>query len=308
DLVHITTNPGNVITWLSQGDGSWDVVGFTSTGDTCLQGCGSWLAADVNGDGRVDLVHLTTNPGNVITWLSQGDGSWDVVGFTSKGDTCLQGCGIWEAADVNGDGRVDLVHVTSVPGVVITWLSNGDGTFSIPSFTSSGDQCLLDCGTWEVGDVNGDGKADLVHLTTNPGSVVTWFSKGDGSYDVVGFTTKGDTCLQGCGTWQRGDLNGDGKMDLIHLTSNPGQVISWLSNGDGSFQLASFTSKGDTCLQGCGSWQQGDLNGDGKVDLVHLTSNPGDAIDWLSNGDGTFNVIGFTTKADVCLQGCGGWL
>jgi hypothetical protein len=153
-------------------------------------------------------------------------------------------------------------------------------------FTFAGDTCLTDCGTWQVGDVNGDGKADLLHLTNNnPGSVVTWLSKGDGTYQVSGFTAASDTCLTHCGVWVAGDVNGDGKTDLMHITNNnPGNVITWLSNGDGTYQVSWFTFAGDTCLTDCGTWQVGDVNGDGKADLMHITSNnPGNVIAWRSS-------------------------
>src|SRR5207302_2571397 len=135
--------------------------------------------------------------------------------------------------------------------------------------------------TWQVGDANGDGKADLFHVTTNPGEIITWLSKGDGSFATTSFESGGDRCLQGCGTWEKGDLDGDGKVDLLHISTNPGQVFTWRSNGDGSFAVGTYTSGGDQCLQDCGTWKPADTNGDGKVDLVHVTTNKGQIITWL---------------------------
>ncbi|MEW5837116.1 MAG: toxin TcdB middle/N-terminal domain-containing protein, partial [Pseudomonadota bacterium] len=122
----------------------------------------------------------------------------------------------------------------------VGWPSSGDGNYTVTGFASTGDTCLQTCGTWQAGDVNGDGKTDLIHITTNPGQVITWLSNGNGNYTVTGFASTGDTCLQTCGTWQTGDVNGDGKTDLIHITTNPGQVITWLP-GHSSDLLQSIT-------------------------------------------------------------------
>ncbi len=247
DLIHFTNNPGNLITWLSNGDGTFRTVRDTSGADTCLLECGAWAVGDVNGDGRADLIHGTDNPGNFITWLSNGDGTYDVVSYISRDDTCM-GCGTWSFGDVNGDGNTDLLHITNGPGLVITWLSNGDGTYTVERYSSTADTCLADpdCGggSWFlVGDVNGDGRADLLHITRNPGNVISWLSNGDGTYHVVSYTSRDDTCLVECGVWTVGDVNGDGKTDLIHITTNPGQIITWLARGSYG-DLLTWTSNG----------------------------------------------------------------
>lgn len=307
DLVHITSNPGQVITWLGNGEGGYTVAAYTSGADTCMTNCGSWQFGDVNGDGKTDLIHITTNPGQVVTWLSNGDGTYNVVWFTTAADTQLQNGKGLIAADVNGDGKTDLVHITSNPGQVITWLSNGNGTYTITSDTSAGDQCLINCGSWQFGDVNGDGRTDLIHVTTNPGQVVTWLSNGNGSYTQTWFTTSGDTDLQNGKSLLAADVNGDGRTDLVHITSNPGQVITWLSNGNGTFTLTAFVAAGDQCLINCGDWKLADVNGDGRTDLVHLTTNPGQVVTWLSRGDGSYNLASVTSPGDTCLNGCGSW-
>ena len=217
------------IGWIQNTSGSYSVVGYTSSADKCLITCGQWQSGDVNGDGKTDFIHITTNPGNFITWLSKGDGSYNVVSYTSGGDTCLITCGQWQSGDVNGDGKTDFIHITTNPGNFITWLSKGDGTYNVVSYTSGGDTCLITCGHWQSGDVNGDGKTDFIHITTNPGNFITWLSKGDGSYNVVSYISGGDTCLITCGQWQAGDVNGDGKTDFIHITTNPGNFITWFA-------------------------------------------------------------------------------
>jgi len=75
---------------------------------------GGWLALDVDGDGRTDLLHLTNVAGEVRVWRSKGDGSFDITRFTTTVDTPLLD-GTWRIVDLNGDGRADLVHMKQAP-------------------------------------------------------------------------------------------------------------------------------------------------------------------------------------------------
>jgi hypothetical protein len=111
----------------------------------------------------------------------------------------------------------------------LNWFQATTGSYNIVGYVSTVDACLLSCGPWQAGDVNGDGKTDLIHITSNPGQVITWIAKGDGSYNIVGYVSTVDACLLSCGQWQAGDVNGDGKTDLIHIANNSGQMITWMT-------------------------------------------------------------------------------
>lgn len=307
DFVHIADDNGRVFTWISNGNGTYQVSVFQSTGDTCLKTCGTWQFGDINGDGKQDLIHLTNDSGQVITWTSNGNGTYQVVAYTGAGDTCVKSCGFWVANDVDGDGKTDLTHFTNDSGQVITWLSKGNGTYQLIAFVAGGDTCLKSCGTWQAGDINGDSKGDFIHMTNDSGQVISWISKGDGTYQLIAFTSAGDTCLKSCGSWQSGDFNGDGKTDLIHLANDTGNALIWLNKGDGTYQVVAYVASGDTCLKSCGKWQLGDINGDGKTDLIHLTNDSGGTIVWLSKGDGSFQLVAYTSTGDTCLKSCGSW-
>ena len=129
------------------------------------------IKADVNGDGRMDLVFNerggTPDVNQVDVAFANGDGTFTLAApDASPAAAPPEGWSNYKmlAADVDGDGRSDLVWnaLTDSSNVVYIAMSNGDGTFDWrPRWVHD------TAGVWSgdsvvTGDVNGDGKTDLV--------------------------------------------------------------------------------------------------------------------------------------------------
>ncbi|HEX3047773.1 MAG TPA: RHS repeat-associated core domain-containing protein [Bacillota bacterium] len=160
------------------------------------------------------------------------------------------------------------------------------------------------------GDVNGDGKTDLIQLYDSDGrlGIATYLSNGAShnytwSNDDIGAGS-------GAGPFLTGDVNGDGKTDIIQLWNNNGRlaVITYLANGTG------YTLAWGTNDIGAGSgaikFLTGDVNGDGKTDIIQLWDNNGrlGAGTYLANGTGYtlawgVNDIGAGSGAITFLTG-----
>ena len=313
-VVNIFNSAGNrtqgiVGVLMGNGDGTFQApVSYNSGGVNAS----SIVVADVNGDGKPDL--LVANQctsgnncssivlGNVGVLLGNGDGTFQAaVSYSSGGE---YGASV-VAADVNGDGKLDLLVANACVGVsncanggVGVLLGNGDGTFQAPvSYNSGG----YDASSIRVADVNGDGKPDLlvanncVDDNCASGSVGVLLGNGDGTFQApASYTSDGvDTYSIAVG-----DLNGDGKPDLLVANNCAdsncanGTVGVLLGNGDGTFQSAIHYNPGGDEAQ---SIAVGDLNGDGKPDLLVANlcgsmsgcANGGVGV-LLGNGDGTF--------------------
>jgi hypothetical protein len=215
-------------------------------------------------------------------------------------------------ADLNGDGKPDVVSVN------FGGESNGDGSVGVLLGTGKGHflkASVYDAGGGgptgiAVGDLNGDGKPDLVVVTqgclnmTND-CVGVLIGNGDGTFQpAVAYPRGGRDWASGPGLSTPvmiADVNGDGKADLIVINQTDinygdGQVGVLLGNGDGTFRpVATYATGGFAAYAGF----LADLNGDGKADAVVLNCSPHGSSDCshdatigvlLGNGDGTFKT------------------
>ena len=133
-------------------------------------------AVDVNGDGYPDVVAYDLANNATITWLNLGNGTFNTA-VTTRLDTTYGTANFGYLADVNGDGKADLIFATFVPPTTgITWtiyletqLGKGDGTFGTASqaraesFTVNAPIGVFLNAQYDiaVGDINGDGKMDI---------------------------------------------------------------------------------------------------------------------------------------------------
>jgi Bacterial Ig-like domain (group 3)/FG-GAP-like repeat len=292
---------GGVAVLLGKGDGTFQpAVSYDSGGLTAT----SIAVADVNGDGKPDLLVTNMYAGNgnysrgsVGVLLGNGDGTFKpAVSYDSGGEYAYSVA----VADVNADGKPDLLVANycadsaCATGGVGVFLGNGDGTFKPAVSYDSGGQVALSVA---VADVNGDGRPDLIVANQctsglcHDGAAGVLLGNGDGTFQAaISYDSGGN----GTDSVAVADANGDGKLDLLVLNqgANPngnpdGRVAVLLGRGDGTFQGAlTFAPGGDWAY----SVAVGDVNGDGKPDLIvadQLTSGGAIAV-LLGKGDGTF--------------------
>ena len=138
-------------------------------------------------------------------------------------------------------------------------------------------------------DFNNDGKLDFaVANQISPGTVSVFLGNGRGQFEsATAFSTNASYCV----AIAAGDFNGDGSPDIAALNNcnslercSNGTLSVALGNGDGTFQLATNYDIGITPK----SLAIGDLNHDGKLDIVVASASSGFISVFVGNGDGTF--------------------
>lgn len=264
---------------------------------------GRMIATDLDGNGTLDLAISTTH--SVISLLNDGSGNLSVKGLVGFADQFALPDAI-AAADFNKDGKIDIVVALDAdnPSLVLL-LGNGDGTFTNTGAFGDVGYFSQQSG-FAVGDFNDDGNPDFAYA--NGFGLTVWTGDGAGHFTKAYANNSMDTLL----AVTTGDFNGDGKLDLAVITSNDTELGIFLGDGYGGFRLA-WRMKVDP-NPGGSNLVVGDLNGDGKPDLVMATNLPSlvPFMVFLGKGDGSFQPAslnlprgGFRSVAVADLNGDG---
>ena len=248
----------------------------------------SLTTADIDGDGRLDIVTSNSDNKTVSVLFNNGDGFATAVVY-AVGEPPRSVA----AADVNGDGYTDLVVGNSSNTSLTVLLNDGTGAFTEHKDYAIGGNSL----SVAVADINGDGKADIIDListvngphTPPPGFLSILLNDGAGIFADPDFYATGfsqSVVVE--------DVTGDGIADIVvrnYGYYSNGSFSVWLNNGDGTFApttsylFDSFVSYSDTLAAV-------DFNGDGKSDIIlagrDYSKNSGVVSIFLNNGDGTF--------------------
>ncbi len=272
-----------------------------------------WFTADVNGNGKADIVGVQKNGSNVkiLTAFSLGNGTYDTTHTFDPPSTspiAWDNDFKWFPGDVNGDGKMDIVGVINSGGYVrfVTLLSDGSGSYTVKFSTSTSIAWDKDF-KWFAGNVNGDKFADILGVIQSGGNIqfVTAMSNGaEGTFGAINRSDPADpVSWSGLHKWFLGDANGDGLSDIMGvLVLDLGQSAAFLtamSKNDGTGKLNVVQSSPSHIWAGLPSakWAVGDLNGDGKTDFVEMWDYTLDSVNHFTKfslvtsvGDGSYTI------------------
>ncbi len=234
------------------------------------------IVADVNGDGRLDLITANENTNNLTVLTNDGNGGFKF--YTTLVTAGYPGSAI--AADFNRNGRMDLICNTTLGLEVLT--NDGHGVFG-PSVTlavGSSPQAPV------AADINSDGYLDLIVPSyTSSGTLTLFTNNTHGTFGYHATYSVGSYPACVCAA----DVNGDGYVDLITASyrGNNGNSLTVLTNnGKGVFGFNARIAVGKAPI-----WIAAvDVNGDGYVDLLTANNEAETLTVLTNNGTGVFGI------------------
>src|SRR6266705_2655777 len=235
DLVVSNVDSNTISVLLGNGDGTFQAA------QSLPVGLNPWYFAlgDFNSDGILDLAvadygcsqECHPSPSNtVLVLLGNGDGTFRPAPNLTVGN----GPAGVAVADLNGDGKPDLVVANFDDNTLSVLLGNGDGTFrAAQTFGGVGPKPQ----TVAVGDFNGDGKPDLVAPNYGSNSISVLLGNGDGTFQAAqNYLVDSAPVFVAVG-----DLNGDGKPDLAVADLHTFNISVLINNSGGSPVVATPT-------------------------------------------------------------------
>ena len=265
------------------------------------------LAADVNNDGKTDMVILLSQPTQVLVLLGNGDGTFQApLALPLVNSPFAMGLG-----DFNGDGKIDLAvrecPLATTNCDIAVYRGKGNGTFALDTVlpapgSASSTRSLV------VTDLNRDGTLDIATAAlsgpsaTPTANFTVFFGRGDGSFRAPVVTPVAFTGPEGSvasvPSIVAGDFNGESTPDLaVEAGSECGSACGqgtmniFIDNGAGGFKLKqSFPSSPN---EGPNNWLAADLNNDLRTDLARFSGSvrSGSFQAWAGSGTGTFSTI-----------------
>ena len=267
------------ISWYENVDGdgsSWVEEVVTTEADSAS----SVFAADVDGDGDLDILSSSTADDSITWYENEGGGSgWDAFTISSTAD----GATSVFAGDVDSDGDMDVLSSSNVDDKV-AWYENEDGAGT--SWTAR----TIAIGTSATGvsnpfsvlaaDIDADGDLDAAAVSLGDDKIV-WYENASASGDGTSWTQHNVfTSADGPHGVAAADVDGDGDLDLVSGSRNDDRV-RWHRNSDGLGE-SWLTSTISTFSDETQHVFAADVDGDGDVDVL-AASRADDEIAWSEN-------------------------
>ncbi|HEV7241181.1 MAG TPA: C1 family peptidase [Thermoanaerobaculia bacterium] len=258
-----------VYQWVSGGLTTLWSTGNIGQGSTALK----FRVGDVDGDGKDEIVQLWDHGGQlamiVYSWSNGAMTTLWSTGNIGQGSTALK----FLVGDVNGDGKDEIVQLWDHGGqlamIVYSW-SNG----AMTTLWSTGNIGQGSPGIkWLIGDVNGDGNAEVVQLYNKGGQLgMNVYGWSSGAMSTI-FSRSDMGQGQGNEGWLIGDMTGNGSDNVVQLFDSSGSlgmnIFAWRSNAMTTIWSTPSMGQGSPAI----AFLMGNVTGNGKASVVQEWAN-----------------------------------
>ncbi|KAJ5670529.1 uncharacterized protein N7477_005892 [Penicillium maclennaniae] len=214
-------------------------------------------------------------------------GTWQMVPYQYKSiyidDTTAfteQDNGVWELADYNNDGTLDLIYIqnrNTDSGKVEITVASGASNFK--SYLVENLHTVFDVqvdGRWQMLDLNGDGTLDLVYIknsNTASNYAEVYVASGASQFATLVSKTESSLSISNDGTWLLADYGLNGIYDLFfiqNINTASGYVEVNVASGASGYQTIVQSVHTTFSVENNGTWMMYDWNKDNVLDLIYI--------------------------------------
>lgn len=243
---------------------------------------------DFNGDGAEDL--MCRDAGRI--WIDYADNRGFLTGATdwwTSTSFCTQTGSELHLGDFNGDGRTDLLckrgRLMSID------YASPTGRFDGIDWSTARNWCTHRGSRLHLGDLNGDGRTDL--LCKDPNRIFVDYADSRGQFDDTDWSIGTTWCTARGDTLHLGDVSGDGRVDMI-CRGRSGIAVD-RADSLGRFTGTDWTMATTFCTHAGAMSEFADANGDGRADWI--CRDPSRL--WIDYADSTGRFLGLDWHRDI---------
>ncbi|WP_159017366.1 reprolysin-like metallopeptidase [Cognatiluteimonas profundi] len=276
DLLFRSHSAGRFVIWFMSGTTRIAYATTFLANGYSLVGTG-----DFNGDHRTDL--LWSSGHDLLISMSSGAGYSNIT----TPYTFAQGTQVLGAADINNDGKADILLRNEAAGVLAVWYMDGANRVAYQQQAIPPQYRFIG-----AADMNKDGRQDLVWTTASQQLLVSFNTGNSFTSTLLALTYSPDYTLAGVT-----DVNGDHAGDLLFRSEPLGKLVTWFMSGTSRIAFSSQSISGAYHLVG-----KGNFNGDRLGDLVWKNGN-GNVLVSLSTGSSFSSaLLPYTYSLDYPLM------
>lgn len=303
-LCHDTTNGAKWVD-LASSSATYGTTDYSTAANWCGHATGRLYKGDFNGDGRQDLLCHDVSSG--AKWLDYASttGTYAGTDWSTSAAWCNHNTAQLFVGDFNGDGKDDILCHDVSSGYKWVDYASTTGTFGGTDWELNTNWCSHATGRVFIGDFNGDNRDDLLCHDVSNGYKWVDYASTSGTFLGTDWSTTAAWCNHPTAQFLLGDFNGDGRDDfLCHDVSTGYKWVDYASS-TGTFAGTDWELNSNWCSHTTGRLFVGDINADGRDDLLcHDVQNGSKWIDYAST-TGTFVGTDWSLAANWCSHDSG---